>query len=61
MVAQPAGIVGIFVPGNNLINTLPQQPQRFGAHAVIPARVVRFSLLKSHPQLHRSCPERSGL
>jgi len=40
-VTQTASVVGIFVPGHDLIDALPQQRQRIMAHAVILARIAQ--------------------
>ena len=39
--AQPGGIVGVFVAGDDLIDALPQQGQRFMAHTVILTRIAQ--------------------
>ncbi len=35
------GVVGIFVAGDNLINALPQQPQRIMAQTVMLPRIAK--------------------
>jgi hypothetical protein len=40
-VTQTASIVGIFVPGYDLIDTLPQQGERIVVHTIILARIAQ--------------------
>src|ERR1051325_1805010 len=41
VVTQTASIVGIFVPGYDLIDTLPQQGERIVVHTIILARIAQ--------------------
>ena len=41
--AQTVGVVGIFVAGDNLINALPQQPQRIMMQAVVLSWIAEAS------------------
>jgi len=43
IVAQTVGVVGIFVAGDNLINALPQQPQRIMMQAVVLSWIAEAS------------------
>jgi len=40
IVTQTVGIVGVFIPGDDLIDALPQQGQRIMTHAVLLARIA---------------------
>ena len=43
IVAQTVGVVGIFVAGDDLIDTLPQQHQRVVVHAILLPRIAEPS------------------